>query len=302
MCDRGLAAGHSSRTSRGFACVLLEIPQSNIYERPDRSFRQLDIPLDIPHPLTSYASRSFPTMSSLFWRSLAILTATVVALEQTVLPGFASRSVEHPALVQGFDTPSVEHRPKFRYWFAVLSSLAAGRLLTSSKRLPDANVDHNILADDIRALKDIGAGGLEFIPFYNYGFGSPDISNWDVYAFGKPAFKDVLLTALESCRANGLVMDFALGASQGQGVPVEPLTPGLAVQLVYGKTTVRGGEQFQGDLPAPMLDWRQVLGFMQSQELFGDSRLIGVSAAAVTSSKLLKAVVNGSHPEFTLMY
>lgn len=168
------------------------------------------------------------------------------------------------------------------------------QLLTHPGRLPDADIDHGILADDIRALRDIGAGGLEFVPFYNYGFGVPDMSNWDVYAFGKPAFKDVLLTALESCGANGLLMDFALGASQGQGVPAEPLTPGLAVQLVYGKTNVRGGEQFEGALPAPILDWRQVPGFMQPQELFGDSRLIGVSAAAVKSSMLLKTAINTS--------
>ncbi|KAH8743984.1 hypothetical protein F5883DRAFT_634313 [Diaporthe sp. PMI_573] len=192
-------------------------------------------------------------MSPFSWCKLVFLAAGVVAAKETLLPAF--------------DSPSTEHRAKFRYW------------------LPDANIDHEVLADDIRALKDIGAGGLEFVPFYNYGFGTLDNSNLDVYAFGKPAFKDVLITALESCKANNLVMDFALGASEGQGVPVEPLTAGLAVQLVYGKTTVQGGELFQGALPEPILDWRQVPGFMMAQEAFGDNRLIGVSAAAVRSTK-----------------
>lgn len=138
----------------------------------------------------------------------------------------------------------------------------------------------------MRALKDIGAGGFEFVPFYNYGYPTPTLNQSDRYAFGKPAFVDVFRVALEAAKENGLSMDFALGASQGQGVPVEPLTPGLAVQLVYGKMTVKGGERVQGELPAPDLDWREELGFIQPQERFGPSRLVGVSAAAVSSCKL----------------
>ncbi|KAI9170771.1 hypothetical protein HJFPF1_00242 [Paramyrothecium foliicola] len=165
-----------------------------------------------------------------------------------------------------FESPSPKYRPKFRYW------------------LPDANIDHEILENDILEIGNIGGGGLEFVPFYNYGFGTPDITNWDVYAFGKPAYKTVLLKALKTCEANDLVMDYALGASQGQGVPIEPLTPGLAVQLVYGKTTVQGGAKFQGHLPEPILKWRESLGFMQPQEQFGNSRLIGVSAAGIKAT------------------
>ena len=152
-------------------------------------------------------------------------------------------------------------------------------------RFHDASLDHSILADDIRALKEVGAGGLEFVPFYNYGFGGPGQDKWDVYGFGTPAFKDVLVTALESCKANDLVMDFALGASQGQGVPVEHLTPGLAVQLMYGKTNVRGGDTFEGTLPGPIIEWNELPGYMQAQERFGPSQLVGVSAAAIKSGK-----------------
>ncbi|KAH6879846.1 hypothetical protein B0T10DRAFT_412921 [Thelonectria olida] len=188
------------------------------------------------------------------WYNFALLAATVIAIEDS------------PNLPPEFDSPSATYRPKFRYW------------------LPDAGVDHGLLAHDISDIRKFGAGGLEFIPYYNYGFGSGDISNWDVYAFGKPAFKSVFRTALEACKSNDLVMDFALGASQGQGVPVEPLTPGLAVQLVYGRTSVKGGEQFQGKLPEPVIDWRQNIGFMQPQEVFGDSRLVGVSAGAIRST------------------
>lgn len=159
------------------------------------------------------------------------------------------------------------------------------KLTTSRLRFHDASLDHNILTNDIRALKEVGAGGLELVPFYNYGFGGPGQEEWNVYGFGTPAFKDVLITALETCEAQGLVMDFSLGASQGQGVPVEPLTPGLAVQLVYGKTNVKGGETFQGALPDPILEWNEIPGYMQAQEQFGPSQLLGVSAAAIKSGE-----------------
>ncbi|TLS30036.1 hypothetical protein PpBr36_02246 [Pyricularia pennisetigena] len=181
------------------------------------------------------------------WCLLAALTAPASA-------------VQH---VTEFDDPPVEHRPKFRYW------------------LPDASVDHAVLADDVRQLKQVGAGGLEFVPFYNYGFGGPHLNQSDVYAFGKPAFAQVFRQALEAVKADGLIMDFALGASQGQGVPAEPLTPGLAMQLVYGKMTIKGGEQFQGELPAPNIEWNEEAGFVQPQERFGGNRLVGVSAGAI---------------------
>lgn len=103
--------------------------------------------------------------------------------------------------------------------------------------------------------------------------------------FETPAFKDVLVTALESCETHGLVMDFTLGASQGQGVPIEPHTPRLAVQLTYGKTNVKGGETFKGALPDPVLDWNEVPGYMQAQDKFGPSTLVGVSAAAIKTGE-----------------
>ncbi|KAI1031719.1 hypothetical protein LB504_000062 [Fusarium proliferatum] len=168
--------------------------------------------------------------------------------------------------VPGFTAPAAEYRPKFRYW------------------LPDADVDHDVLKADVENLQKLGAGGLEFLPFYNYGFGGVNDSKMETYAFGKPAFRDVLQIALEATKANGLSMDVALGASQGQGVPSKPLIPGLAVQLVYGKVSVKGGEKFDGALPAADINWNENLGYIHPQEKFGGSRLIGVSAAAVAST------------------
>ncbi|KAG5808664.1 hypothetical protein H9Q74_011967 [Fusarium xylarioides] len=167
--------------------------------------------------------------------SCQLLASTAVigiAVGQYVPPSSSNANA-----VKGFENPATEYRPKFRYW------------------LPDADVDHDILKTDIQDLKKLGAGGLEFLPFYNYGFGGVNDSKLETYAFGKTAFRDVLQIALKATKANGLSMDVALGTSQGQGVPSKPLTPGLAVQLVYGK------------------------------EKFGGNRLIGVSAAAVASKE-----------------
>ncbi|KAL2208486.1 hypothetical protein CC79DRAFT_1381616 [Sarocladium strictum] len=79
-------------------------------------------------------------------------------------------------------------------------------------------------------------------------------------------------------------MDVALGANQGQGVPSDPLTPGLSVQVVYGKTTIKGGKKFDGKLPAANINWNEHTEYMHPQEHFGPSRLIGVSAAGVVNT------------------
>ncbi|KAF6530435.1 hypothetical protein HZS61_001747 [Fusarium oxysporum f. sp. conglutinans] len=180
---------------------------------------------------------------------LASTAAAGVVVGQYIAPSSNNGNV-----IQGFEAPATEYRPKFRYW------------------LPDADVDHDILKGDVQDLKKLGAGGLEFLPFYNYGFGGVNDSKLETYAFGKPAFRDVLQIALEATKENGLSMDVVLGASQGQGVPSKPLTPGLAVQLVYGKTTVKGGAKFDGALPAAEINWNENLGYIHPQEKFGDNQ------------------------------
>ncbi|UPK96040.1 hypothetical protein LCI18_006975 [Fusarium solani-melongenae] len=172
-------------------------------------------------------------------------------------------------VLSGFESPSKDFRPKFRYW------------------LPDASVDVEQVTGDIHALKSIGAGGLEFVPFYNYGFGdpkSPPTNEWDVYGFGTPAFKNVFRSALKAARDDHLRFDFALGASQGQGVPVEPLTPGLAMELAYGETTVNGGATFKGAIPELNANFNFVSGYMQEHERFGPNRLVAVVAGGIEST------------------
>ena len=116
-----------------------------------------------------------------------------------------------------FENPPAIVRPRFRYW------------------LPDASVDPAIVKANIKAAGDIGAGGVEFLPFYNYGGGrggAPPGSDWSKYDFGTPPFQVLFRAALEAHRDSGLKMDFSLGANQGQGVPASPDDEGLQWDLV----------------------------------------------------------------------
>ena len=58
------------------------------------------------------------------------------------------------------------------------------------------------------------------------------MDDWVKYGFGTPAFNALFETALEAHRENELLMDFAMGPNQGQGVPAETDNPGLQWDLV----------------------------------------------------------------------
>lgn len=116
-----------------------------------------------------------------------------------------------------FKYPSARVRARFRYW------------------LPDSSVDTVTVQEDIKAAASVGAGGVEFVPFFNYGGalgGQPEGADWSTYGFGTPAFQKIFRAALEAHNDAGLVMDFALGPNQGQGVPAEPDDEGLQWDLV----------------------------------------------------------------------
>jgi hypothetical protein len=88
----------------------------------------------------------------------------------------------------------------------------------------------------VRDLARVGAGGLELVPFYFYGnpTDGPTPTDWSVYGFGTPAFVHLFETALQTAFEEGILLDFSLGASQGQGTPAQQGTPGLAKHLVSG--------------------------------------------------------------------
>ncbi|KAK2762365.1 secreted protein [Colletotrichum kahawae] len=182
------------------------------------------------------------------------------------LPLFLAISLSNlsPSLASpsGFDNPSAEYRPKFRYW------------------LPDASVPLQSVIDDVNHLAEVGAGGLEFLPFYNYGLG-PALTDWSIYGFGTEAFKDVLAAALNAAAAHGLKLDLALGANQGAGVPSVVETAGLAKELIYGNVTVPSGKLYSGSVPTPNVQYNMLTGFMNTPESWGANNLVAVVAGKI---------------------
>ncbi|KAF2108840.1 hypothetical protein BDV96DRAFT_636539 [Lophiotrema nucula] len=187
---------------------------------------------------------------------------------------------------KGFENPTPEFRPKFRYW------------------LPDASVSSAIVADDFEDAKDAGAGGLELLPFYLYGMGYTKYSglpDWSKYGFGTPAFVSLFKDALKAAEKNGILMDFALGANQGQGIPAEVSTPGLAVELLMGNTTITPKGSFSAPVPQarqPSASILSGLNFMHPLEQFGTPNLTAVIAYQVLSEGASSAATAGSKPIF----
>ncbi|KAI0602064.1 hypothetical protein F4775DRAFT_298683 [Biscogniauxia sp. FL1348] len=196
----------------------------------------------------------------------------MVALQLLVLSVLVSGLAATPSqsslgAVLEFDSPPIQYRPKFRYW------------------LPDASVPLQSVVNDVDHIASIGAGGLEFFPFYNYGLG-PALTDWSIYGFGTEAFKDVFSAALNASIAHGLVFDFSLGPHQGAGVPSTIETPGLAKELVYGSITIQSGETYTGPVPSPSTEFNQITGFMNILEPWGANDLVAVVAGKVVTDVL----------------
>ncbi|PYH70546.1 uncharacterized protein BO88DRAFT_479644 [Aspergillus vadensis CBS 113365] len=115
-----------------------------------------------------------------------------------------------------FVSPANDVRLKFRYW------------------LPDASVDTDTVVKDIEEAGAIGAGGLELLGLYNYG-GSlapqPDGANW------------------ATAKDTGMIFDFALGPSQGQGVPAKTTDEGLHWDLAPFNVSVPSNGTYNGQIP-----------------------------------------------------
>ncbi|KAJ0119379.1 hypothetical protein J7T55_013618 [Diaporthe amygdali] len=114
------------------------------------------------------------------------------------------------------------------------------------------HVEADVVNADIKSAGSIGAGGVEFLPFYNYGgeLGEPPTGvNWSTYGFGTPAFLELFTSALEAHKEAGMVMDFALGPNQGQGIPAHPDDEGLQWDLISNSQTIPRGGGFNGTIP-----------------------------------------------------
>ncbi|KAH2751846.1 hypothetical protein KXW10_004681 [Aspergillus fumigatus] len=201
-------------------------------------------------------------------RALYVVQSGAVAL-YALLAGI---KVSASGVDPGFANPDVVYRPKFRYW------------------LPDASVPADVVQEDIARIAEAGGGGIEFLPFYLYGLPTAQSMNatpptdWNVYGFGTPAFNDLFRAALNASKESKVRMDFAIGANQGQGVPAVPGTPGLAVQLLLGNTSVRAGERYSSTVPPPAelsSVLQSGLTFMHPLEDFGTPNLTAVIAYQV---------------------
>ncbi|KAL5041629.1 hypothetical protein BDW71DRAFT_217636 [Aspergillus fruticulosus] len=162
------------------------------------------------------------------------------------------------------------------------------KLLKARCRIPDASIPVASVQHDIADLASNGAGGLQFVPFYYYGnpSGAPPLTDWNVFGFGTEAFRHLFEGALEAAVENNVVMDFALGASQGQGTPAEPGTEGLLLQLQLGVMTVNPGTLVAGPVPGPQNLSEALLsggGFMHGLAGAGRGELKAVIAGRVIS-------------------
>ncbi|KAK3356690.1 hypothetical protein B0T25DRAFT_451217 [Lasiosphaeria hispida] len=190
-------------------------------------------------------------MASLLpWLLLALIHATQVHSSQ-ILPTFSS--------------PPAPSRPKFRYWF------------------PDASIPPAAVQSDIAAMAAVGAGGLQFLPFYNQGF-PPVSTNWSTYGFGTPAFRELLRAALRETAGRGLTFDFAVGPNTAAGVPAVPGTQGLAMELVSGAKVVNGSARV-GRVPGPVLEFNHapLNGWVHEPENWGASEVVAVLVGKVKS-------------------
>ncbi|KAH8674181.1 secreted protein [Xylariales sp. PMI_506] len=132
-----------------------------------------------------------------------------------------------------FAEPGVNFRPRFRYW------------------LPDASANLTRVAQDIADAGAVGAAGVEVLGFYLYGasVGTFVPVDWATYGWGTPAWKELFDTAIQAHIDNGLIMDFAMGPNQGQGVPADPEDEGLMWDLNPYSVFVPLSGSFNGTVP-----------------------------------------------------
>lgn len=101
--------------------------------------------------------------------------------------------------------------------------------------MPDGNVDVDSVRTDVHNAAEVGAGGVEFVAFFEYGghlFKAPSAVSWSTGNFGNDNFNRLFLAALTAHNETGMIMDFALGPNQGQGIPSLPVNENLQWDLV----------------------------------------------------------------------
>lgn len=133
-----------------------------------------------------------------------------------------------------FSNPTGLARPTFRYW------------------VPDADVNDTILSFDLQQMKASGWGGVEVICLENYGI-EPAVVDPAIYGYGGRDWYEKFNSMLHTADELGLLVDFALGPTQGASIPIlDPNSPGLNTELAYGMVNLTSSQTFSGVLPPPI--------------------------------------------------
>jgi hypothetical protein len=133
-----------------------------------------------------------------------------------------------------FNSPTGLARPTFRYW------------------IPDADVNETVLSFDLQQMKSSGWGGVEVIALENYGI-ELAVVDPAVYGYGGKDWYDKFNYILHTADELGLLVDFALGPTQGASIPIlDPDSPGMNTELAYGQVNLTSSQTFSGALPLPI--------------------------------------------------
>ncbi|MFT4082218.1 MAG: glycosyl hydrolase, partial [Nocardioides sp.] len=118
-----------------------------------------------------------------------------------------------------FAAPVAARRPRVRWW------------------LPDADLDQEMVRDQVASLASAGVGGAELA---NLGDG-----------FGTAQWQRDVLTALQAARRHDLDLDLTVGPSWPAAVPTIDLNSNQSAQgIFWGVATVAAGDTFDDAVPA----------------------------------------------------
>ncbi|WP_162932551.1 hypothetical protein [Solimonas sp. K1W22B-7] len=142
-----------------------------------------------------------------------------------------------------FQDPPLQVRPKYRWY------------------MPVAYTDDEELRRELRAMKEVGAGGAEVAAFAASNnlveqLISPRSQRpfLEQYGWGTPLWAQKIELMLEEAKAQGLTLDMTSGPYWPSVLPtVSDINDPLVQQrLVYARRLVPAGSKFSGAVPAPL--------------------------------------------------
>ena len=172
----------------------------------------------------------------------------------TATPGNSRGRGAHDFAAE-FAEPGRDVQPKFRWWW------------------PHAKVEHDELAREINEIADAGFGGVEIADVHH---SVEETIDPEQYGWGTEAWTDAVEAALRAAKKRDVIVDLTIGPSWPAAVPsITPNSEAAAKELVFGRTTVAGGETYDGSVPESDIE-------PESDDL--EPTLVAVQAARVTDS------------------